>query len=280
MHTPLPSPRGTTHPVPDGRTRRPDGVFAMSQTLSRDAGAPAPSTLAGRSVVILGGTSGIGLSAAIQATAAGAEVVVVGLDPARSGQVARAHGLAGWRAADVTRNGAIRAALADIPRVDHLVLLAGSFVVGKVLDADPAALRRAFDERIWAAVDALQALGDRLTRGGSLTLVSGALADRPTAGGTAVLAAASAAMEALARGLALELAPTRVNTLSPGTTDTPLPARPLGANRDAYVAGLTKTLPLGRLGTADEAGAAVVFLMANGFMNGATLNIDGGSRLV
>ena len=252
----------------------------MSQSpVTRPAAAP-PSTLAGRSVVIFGGTSGIGLSAAIQARAAGAEVVVVGFDRDRAEQVATEHGFAGWRVADVTRAETIRAALADIPRVDHLVLLAGSFVVGKVLDAAPAALRRAFDERVWAAVDTLQALGDRLTRGGSVTLISGALSDRPTAGGTAVRAAASAAMEALARGLALELAPTRVNTLSPGTTDTPLLARALGADRDAYVASLAQTLPLGRLGTAEEAGAAVVFLMANGFMNGATLNIDGGSRLV
>jgi NAD(P)-dependent dehydrogenase (short-subunit alcohol dehydrogenase family) len=95
-----------------------------------------------------------------------------------------------------------------------------------------------------------------------------------------MLAAASAAMEAFARGLALELAPRRVNTLSPGTTDTPLLARTLGANRDGYVALLKEKLPLGRLGTADEAGAAVVFLMSNGFMNGETLHVDGGSRLV
>ncbi len=95
-----------------------------------------------------------------------------------------------------------------------------------------------------------------------------------------MLAAASAAMEALARGLALELAPVRVNTLSPGTTDTPLLARTLGAHRDAYVAALTEKLPQRRLGTAEEAGAAVVFLMGNGFMNGETLHVDGGARLV
>jgi NAD(P)-dependent dehydrogenase (short-subunit alcohol dehydrogenase family) len=71
-----------------------------------------------------------------------------------------------------------------------------------------------------------------------------------------------------------------VNTLSPGTTDTPLLARTLGANRDAYVASVTGKLPLRRLGTADEVGAAVVFLMSNGFMNGETLHVDGGSRLV
>ncbi|XXA99909.1 SDR family oxidoreductase [Rhizobium binae] len=113
-----------------------------------------------------------------------------------------------------------------------------------------------------------------------MTFISGALGDRPNAYGTAVLAAASAAMEALARGLALELAPRRVNTLSPGPIDTPLLGKALGDGRDAFVQGLRATLPLHRLGSAEEAGAAVVFLMANGWMNGATLNLDGGSRLV
>lgn len=233
-----------------------------------------------RSVVIFGGTSGIGLSAARQATEAGARVTVIGFDAAGAERVAREHGFAGWRAADVTRPATIAAALADTGRVDHLVLLAGTFVAGRILEADVDYLRRAFDERLWAAVHALRALGDRLAADGSVTFISGALSDRPNAAGTAVLAAASAAMEALAGGLALELSPRRFNAVSPGTTDTPLLARTLGSGRDAYVAALTEKLPLHRLGTADEVGAAVVFLMRNGFMNGATLHIDGGARLV
>lgn len=236
--------------------------------------------LAGRTVLLIGGTSGIGLAAAIQAQDAGANVVVMGFDSQRAEQVAAEHGFAGWRAADVTKPEMIEAVLADIPHVDHLVLLAGSFVVGKVMEADVTQLHRAFDERVWAAVHTLRALGDRLAADGSVTFISGALGDRPNAYGTAVLAAASAAIEALARGLALEIAPRRVNTVSPGPIDTPLLGKALGDGRDAYVDHLKTTLPLHRLGTAEEAGAAVVFLMANGWMNGATLNIDGGSRLV
>jgi NAD(P)-dependent dehydrogenase (short-subunit alcohol dehydrogenase family) len=238
------------------------------------------STLQDSTVVIFGGTSGIGLAAAQQAKAAGAKVIVVGFNAVGAERVATENAFAGWRAADVTRPDTITAALADIPRVDHLVLLAGTFVAGKILEAEVDYLKRAFDERIWAAVHTLRSLGDRLAREGSVTFVSGALADRPSAQGTAVLAAASAAMEAFGRGLALELAPVRVNTLSPGATNTPLLARTLGAQRDAYVAALTEKLPQRRLGTADEAGAAVVFLMANGFVNGETLHVDGGSRLV
>ncbi|NHL70000.1 SDR family oxidoreductase [Burkholderia ambifaria] len=237
-------------------------------------------SLDNKSVLIIGGTSGIGLSAAKQAKAAGANVTVIGFNAEGAERVAAEHGFAGWRAADVTKPETVTAALADIAHVDHLVLLAGTFVAGKVLEADVDYLRRAFDERVWAAVHTLRTLGDRLAADGSITFISGVLADRPNAYGTAILASASAAMEALARGLVLELAPRRVNTVSPGTTDTPLLARTLGDGRDAYVNALKEKLPLHRLGTADEVGAAVVFLMSNGFMNGETIHIDGGARLV
>jgi NAD(P)-dependent dehydrogenase (short-subunit alcohol dehydrogenase family) len=236
--------------------------------------------LQGQTVVIFGGTSGIGLATAIQAKALGANVIVIGSNPARAQQAAVDNDLDGWRAADVTHSEAIYLALADIPQVDHLVLLAGTFVAGKVLDADVDYLRRAFEERIWAGVHAIRALGGRLSSGGSVTFISGSLADRPNAYGTAVLAAASAAMEALARGLALELAPVRVNTLSPGPINTPILDKALGEGRDGFVAALEQALPLHRLGTAQEAGAAALFLMTNTFMNGATLNIDGGARLI
>ena len=241
---------------------------------------PRPSPRDGRTVLIIGGTSGIGLAAAVQAKAAGAEVVVLGSDRGRAERAAVENGFDGWRAADITRSEAIHEALKDIPRVDHLALLAGTFVAGKVLEADVDHLRKAFDERIWATVHAIRALGDRLAPDGSVTLVSGWLADRPNATGTAVLAAAVAGMEALARGLALELAPRRVNALSPGPVDTPLWGKALGADRDAAVDAIKATLPLRRFGTPTEVGAAAVFLMTNGWITGETLHADGGVRLV
>lgn len=255
----------------------------MSQNPSpAPTGKPAsqPTTLAGRTVVVFGGTSGIGLAAAIQAKAAGAKVTVIGFERDRARQAAAENGFDGWRAADVTRSETIHEALADIAHVDHLAMLAGTFVAGKVLEADVDHLRKAFDERIWATVHIIRALGDRLAPDGSITLVSGWLADRPNATGTAVLAAACAGMEALARGLALELAPRRVNVVSPGPVDTPLWGKALGADRDAAVAAIKATLPLHRFGTPAEVGAAVVFLMSNGWMTGETLHADGGIRLV
>jgi len=237
--------------------------------------------LTGRTILIFGGTSGIGLATAIQAKAVGARVIVLGIDADRAAQAASDNGLAGWRVADVTRREQIEAAVADIDHVDHLVFLAGTLTLGKVMEADIDTLRRPFEERIWGAVHAIRALGDRLAQDGSITFSSGTLSDRPNAFGTALLAATGAAVEALARALALELAPRRVNTLSPGPLDTGLRTKAMGQEADdAYVKHLNSILPGGRIGTAQEAGAAVVFLMANRFMNAATLNLDGASRLV
>lgn len=239
----------------------------------------ADKSLSNKTVVIFGGTSGIGLATAVQAKAAGAQVVVIGSDRVRAQRAATEHGLE-WRAADITDREAIEAALRDIAHVDHLVLMAGSFVAGKVLEADTGHLRRAFSERIWGALDVIRSLHQRLDEHASITFISGLLAERPNAWGTAVLAAASAAMEALARGLALELAPRRFNTLSPGTTDTALLGRALGDAYEGYVADLNAQLPLKKIVSVQQAAAAVMFLIQNDFMNGETLHIDGGQRLV
>jgi len=238
-----------------------------------------PNGITGSHVMIFGGSSGIGLSTAIQAKDAGAKVTIIGSNPDRTASVAMQYGF-NWRSADITDREAVNAALSDVDVVDHLVLLAGSFVAGKIMEAEPDYLRRAFDERIWASVDILRALGDRLSETASVTFISGVLADRPNAAGTAVLAAASSAMEGFARGLALELAPRRFNTLSPGTTNTALLGRTLGEARDGYIASLSAQLPLKQIVSADAAGAAVLFLMQNPFMNGEVVHIDGGQRLV
>lgn len=239
---------------------------------------PVPS-LAGKSVLIFGGTSGIGLATGVAAKAAGAVVTVAGRDRNRAAQVADTHDFAGSFAAEIGDPEAIRQGLSAVESVDHLVMMAGSLIIGKVMEADVAFLRRAYDERIWSVVHVLRALGERLAADASITLVSGALTHRPDGNGTAIVASACAALEVLARGLALELAPRRVNTLSPGPMDTPLIGKAMGEQRDAYMRTVAESHPLRRWGSASEAASAVLFLMTNRYMNGAVLHIDGGSRL-
>ena len=237
------------------------------------------SPLAGKSVLIFGGTSGIGLATGVAAQASGAAVTVGGRDRDRAAHVALDHGLAGSFAADLGDPEVIRDGLSAIGRVDHLVMTAGSLTIGKVMDADIRLLRRAYDERVWSIVEVLRTLGERLAADASITLVSGALTHRPDGNGTAIVASACAALEVLAQGLALELAPRRVNTLSPGPIDTPLIGKAMGDQADAYMRMVAESHPLQRWGSADEAAAAVLFLMTNRYMNGAVLHVDGGSRL-
>lgn len=236
------------------------------------------STLKNKSIVIIGGTSGMGLATAKEAKAEGANVTVIGYNPEQTELVAQEFGF-DWRVADVTKEETVRKALADIPHVDHLALLAGTFVAGNILDSDINYLHKAFDERIWGAVHAIRSLGDRLDKNASITFISGILADRPSAG-TAILSAASAGMEAFARGLVFELAPRRVNTISPGTTDTPLLAKTLGENREAFINSMKEKSPLKRVATAEQVASTIIFLMKNEIMNGETIHVDGGQRLV
>ncbi len=250
----------------------------QEDTAFAEAPGPAPS-LAGKSVLVFGGTSGIGLATAMAAKASGAAVTVAGRDRDRAAHVAHTRGFAGSFGAEISDPEAIRQGLSSIERVDHLVLLAGSLTIGKIMEADVSLLQRAYDERIWSVVHVLRALGERLATDASITLVSGALTHRPEGNGTAIVASACAALEVLARGLALELAPRRVNTLSPGPIDTPLIGKAMGDQRDAYMRGVAESHPLRRWGSANEAAGAVLFLMANRYMNGAVLHIDGGSRL-
>ncbi|GGH03412.1 SDR family oxidoreductase [Pedobacter zeae] len=229
-------------------------------------------------VMIVGGSSGIGLATAKQAKAVGATVTIIGFNPGNTERIANENGFK-WKAADITKQETIEAALSDVQQVDHLVLLAGTFVAGTILEADIDYLHKAFDERIWGALYVIRSLGEKLSPEASITFTSGVLADRPTPG-TAILAAASSAVEALARGLALELAPRRVNTVSPGTTDSPLLSKSLGSGKEAFVNSMSQKLPLKRVATTDQVASAILFFMANEIITGETLHVDGGQRLI
>ena len=244
--------------------------------------------LEGKHLIVVGGSSGIGLETARLALAAGASVTIAGRSENRLRRAtenlhaSRGVGQAGGRVkpvvADVTDESSVRALFEDEPRVDHLFLPAGELRPGggDVLTADLIGLRSILESRLLGVAHVVRHARPRIV-GGSITLMSGLYAIRPARGG-AFAAAAVAAVEGMTRALALDLAPTRVNAVAPGLIDTPL-WDAFGPQREAILAR-GATLPVGRIGRPEEVAEAVLFLMNNGFVTGAVLPIDGGGSLV
>lgn len=235
--------------------------------------------LEGERVVVVGGSSGIGLETARLALAAGASVTIAGRSEDRLRRAAADLGGAVRSVvADVTDDGSVKALFDGETRVDHVFLPAGEIKPGggDVLGADLSALRSLLESRLLGVVHVVRRARPKMA-GGSITLMSGLYANRP-APGAALGAAAVAAIDGMTRALALDLAPIRVNAVAPGLIDTPL-WDSFGPQRDAILAQAT-ALPVGRIGRPDEVAAAVVLLMSNGFVTGTVLAIDGGGSLV
>jgi NAD(P)-dependent dehydrogenase (short-subunit alcohol dehydrogenase family) len=218
--------------------------------------------------VFVGGSSGIGLAAARRAAAAGWDVVVASRDPERAEVAAEKVAL------DVTDRAAVRALFACLGQIDHLVCSTVARAGGPVKELDLDAARRAFEVKLWGPLAAIQSA--EVT--GSVVLLSGVAASTPIRGGAAT-AAVNGAVEALVRTLAVELAPVRVNAVSPGIVDTPTWASMPEADRTAMFDRLSAALPAGRVGSPDDLGEAVWHLLTNGFVTGTVLHVDGGHRL-
>ena len=236
--------------------------------------------LNGKTVVILGGSSGIGLATAKAALAERAAVIITGRSRERLDNAVRELG-AGARAValDSSDETGTRAMFNGIERVDHIFVNAGGVTPDAALKVEVAAMRPAMDVRLWGAVYAAKFGGSKMGAGGSITFMSGTSAFRPIPG-AAVGSASCAAVEGLARSLAVDLAPIRVNAIRPGLIDTPLIDSFMGERKDAMVEAYSRRIPVKRMGRADEVADAVLFLMKNEYVNGTTLVIDGGGSLV
>jgi NAD(P)-dependent dehydrogenase (short-subunit alcohol dehydrogenase family) len=232
-----------------------------------------------REVVVIGGTSGIGLATATMAQEAGARVTVVGRDQARLADALERLGEnARGEAFDVADEVAVQDLFSSYDHVDHVALLAGSRVDGEIATLDTSAIQAPINDRLWGALYVCKHAAPKMTDG-SITICSGVGVARPRRG-SAVVAAAAGASEILARAVAQEVAPVRVNVIRPGLIDTPLLSRVAGDRREQMIASQAKRIPLGRIGRPEEIAHAILFLMSNTYVTGTTLTIDGGSSLV
>ncbi|GAA1331004.1 SDR family oxidoreductase [Pseudonocardia xinjiangensis] len=236
--------------------------------------------LSGQRIVIIGGSSGMGLASARAASAAGAAVTIASSDQGRL--EAALAGLPGSCEGVVvnTRNEADVAALfAGVGELDHMVYTAGDTARPQPLGDLPLdAARELFEVRFWGAVTAVKHAARRVRPGGSIVLTSGTVAVRP-APGTALAAGNAAAVEGLTRGLAAELAPVRVNAVRPGAIRTSLWDPVPESQRAALFATLADRTLTKSIGEADQIAAAHLYLMENGFVTGTVLTVDGGAVL-
>ena len=236
--------------------------------------------LRGQTVVLIGGSSGIGLETARSARAEGAQVVLTGRDPERLGHAAAEVGARRHAAFDARDPDRLDAFFRSFSApVDHVMLTAGRPYYAPFADMDIADAARyvADDVRLTLAV-ARHAAGT-VRPGGTLLLMSGTGGRRPAIG-ISVTALLTAGFPALTANLALEIAPVRVNLIAPGFVDTPLSASLLGGDLDERRAHLRATLPIRRVVGPEDVAALAVHIMVNTALTGATFDVDGGQQVV
>jgi NAD(P)-dependent dehydrogenase (short-subunit alcohol dehydrogenase family) len=236
--------------------------------------------LQGQTVLVVGGSAGIGLATARRARAEGADVVLAARDPDRLAAAASELGAVHSAAFDATDPEALTGFFAGLTApIDHVMVTAGAPSYGPLLEMGADAARAALSEHLLQAILIAQSSASRVRPGGTLVFMGGTGAKRPSLGIGAV-AAVTAALPALVANLALELAPVRVNLIAAGFVDTPLSASLLGDDLEARRQELRDKLPIGRVVGPDDVAALAVHLMVNTALTGATFDIDGGQQLV
>jgi len=232
-------------------------------------------------IVILGGTSGIGLAIAQRAAAEGATVIVASsrterIDAALERLPASAEGYT----VDVRREKDVRDLFSRLGTFDHLAFTAGETLqIGPIADTDLEGARRALDVRLWGAYAAAKHAVERLRPGGSIVLSSGIAAARPEPNWT-VASSICGALDALTRALAVELAPIRVNAVAPGVVRSDLWREMSEQDRSAMYDSLSHALPVGRVGEVGDVAETFLYLMRSAYSSGTVVTVDGGSVLV
>jgi NAD(P)-dependent dehydrogenase (short-subunit alcohol dehydrogenase family) len=236
--------------------------------------------LLGQTVVVIGGSAGIGLETARRARAEGAKVVLTGRNPERLQQAASELGALSTAAFDATDPASLERFFQNLPTpIDHVMVTAGRPPYGRLLDMDFAEARRAIDDHLLLVLQVARDAAGKVRPGGTLLFMGGTGGRHPGVG-LGIVSTLTAAMPALIANLALELPPVRVNLIAAGFVDTPLSASLLGDEVENRRKQLRATLPIRRVvGPADVA-ALAVHLMINTALTGATYDVDGGQQLL
>ena len=235
-------------------------------------------SLAGKRVVVIGGASGIGFAVAALAREQGAEVVIASSNAANIAAAVERLGGATGGTVDLRDEARVSDFFQNLGAFDHLAITAGDWggtLFSATQDLDLAAARDGFEVRFWGALAAVKHASQQIVPNGSMTLTSGMLAHRP-AKATLLATAIGGAVESLVRGLAVDLAPLRINAVCPGLILTDHVKQMPQDTQQAYVAGL----PLPRGASPTEAATAYVYLMLNSYVTGQILPVDGGGGLV
>jgi NAD(P)-dependent dehydrogenase (short-subunit alcohol dehydrogenase family) len=235
--------------------------------------------LAGQTVVVLGGTSGMGFETAKQARSEGAQVILSGRNPERVEHAARELGALSSAAFDATDFKRLRRFFDELPNpIDHLMVTAGGPYYVRLADIDFTQARGNVEQHFWLPLHVARFATGKVRPGGTLLFIGGTGGRRPAAG--PLITTLTAASPALTRSLAFELAPIRVNLIAPGFVDTTLSASLLGDRLDVRREQLRTTLPIRRVVGPDDIAALAIHLMVNTAITGATYDIDGGQQLV
>lgn len=236
--------------------------------------------LQNKKIVIIGGSSGIGFESAKRAVNQGAEVIIAGRSEEKL-QKAKAEigSNTTTYSLDFTKEEDVKTFFETIGKIDSLVVTAGIATYGNFLETETSQDRQLFDGKFWGQYHAAKYGAPNVSKDGSIILFSGVVAFKAMEASSA-LGAVNAAISSLGRSLALELAPVRVNVVSPGVVDTPSRYEMSPEEREEFYNGVAEGLPLNRVGQPEDVAEGVIYLLRNNFTTGEILHIEGGHRLV